>query len=269
MAFLSAEEKAQMGKDITKNLSQRARHWGIMLLDQILPPRCLSCGAGTQDAGRLCPSCWKGLSFLQGPACRCCGYPFEFEATPGEATLSLCGACQKKHPPFDRARAAVRYDEGSRKMIISFKHGDRMEYADFFAQLLLQANQSLVAPNPIVIPVPLHKKRLQKRRYNQAAVVAKIFARHKKLTFLPDVMTREKHTPPQEGNYQRRKRNVAGAFRITPRYQQVIRGRNIILVDDVYTTGATVRACAIILRQKGVRKIEVLTLARVYQPSGL
>ncbi|PCI52032.1 MAG: hypothetical protein COB49_00245 [Alphaproteobacteria bacterium] len=152
MALLPTGEKTQM------NVMSR---WSLRLLDQLLPPRCLSCGSGVQDAGRVCPDCWKKLDFLQGPACDCCGYPFDFHS----AAL-LCGACAIRRPEYDRARAAVRYDDGSRRMVISFKHGDRTDYADFFSQLLMQAAQSLNMLSAIVTPVPLHKKRLGKRRYN-------------------------------------------------------------------------------------------------------
>ncbi len=236
--------------------------WGQRLLDQLLPPRCLSCGTGVQNTGRICSDCWKDLEFLQGPACDCCGHPFDFQVDG-----ALCGACSAKQPFFDRARAAVRYDDGSRRMIISFKHNDRTDYADFFSQLLLQAGQSLDMSAAIVTPVPLHKKRLGNRRYNQAVLMARIFADKKACDYIPDLLSREKHTPPQKGNYSNRKRNVAGAFRFKPRYQEKITGRTIILIDDVYTTGATAQACARILKRAGASRVEILTIARVCQPS--
>jgi len=256
--------------------------WGRLLLDQLLPPRCLSCGAGVQDAGRICADCWKGLNFLQGPACAWCGYPFEFGREfnqefdqkfdqPGAVDgQCLCMACVARRPPFDVARAALRYDDGSRRMILSFKHGDRTDYTDFFGQLLQQAAAATPAPDlladPLVIPVPLHKKRLGKRRYNQAALMARALARRKKMDYVADMLARTKHTPPQEGNYRRRKRNIAGAFAFNRRYGERARGRNIILVDDVYTTGATAGACARILKRNGVGHVTVLTLARVCRP---
>ncbi len=236
--------------------------WSQRLLDQLLPPRCLSCGILVQDTGRICSDCWKGLEFLQGPACHCCGHPFEFQVEK-----SLCGNCMKKRPAYDRARAAVRYDDGSRRMIISFKHNDRTDYADFFGQLLLQAGQELDSTEAIVTPVPLHKKRLGKRRYNQAAIMGQAFAAKKAFDYIPDMLSREKHTPAQNGNYGRRKRNVAGAFELRSRYQDMIKGRSIILVDDVYTTGATVGACARTLKGAGAGRVDILTLARVCQLS--
>ena len=137
----------------------------------------------------------------------------------------------------------------------------------FFAQLLVQATQSLSLDQNkagvIVVPVPLHKKRLGKRRYNQAALLAQAFASKKNYDYCPDLLSRPKHTPPQNGNLGRRKRNVAGAFRLKENYQDMIAGRTILLIDDVYTTGATVGGCAKILKRAGAGRVEVVTLARV------
>ena len=261
-----------MGVMIKSNLKQHISHWGMRLLDQFLPPRCLSCGVGAQDTGRICPDCWKGLEFLQGPACVCCGFPFQYDS--GMIGV-LCGGCQARRPAFDRARAAVRYDDGSRRMIISFKHSDRTDYADFFGQMLLLASQALDASGDrprdasgvIVVPVPLHKKRLQKRRYNQAALMGHAFARKKQYDYIPDLLIRTKYTPPQEGDHSHRWRNVAGAFTINAKYKDRLAGRTIILVDDVYTTGATVGACSKTLKRAGAAQVEIVTVARVCQPA--
>lgn len=230
-----------------------------LALDQLLPPRCLKCGVSQQDSGRICAACWKELNFIQSPLCDCCGYPFENFGQD----VALCAACQVKIPPFDRARAALRYDQGSRAMILAFKHGDRTEYARFFAHLLLQAGQSLCSVGTIVAPVPLHRRRLGARRYNQAALMANIYAGKNHLDYWPDLLSRLKHTPPQQGNFGRRSRNVAGVFKVRDKYQACLKGRNILLIDDVYTTGATAGACAKILKGKGAAKVDILTLARV------
>jgi len=251
-----------MGVIVKNGLKHHLSLWGVRLLDQLLPPRCLSCGAGAQDSGRICPDCWKELDFLQGPMCRCCGHPFGFDMAQ-----SLCASCQKSLPPFDRARAALRYDDGSRRMIISFKHGDRADYGDFFVQLLMQASQNLPSSLPsslaFVVPVPLHKKRLRQRRYNQAALIARKFAAQKGFDYVADMLIRHRYTPPQEGNYGQRQRNVAGAFAFSEKYREKIQDRRIIVIDDVYTTGATASACARILKKAGAGSVEILTLARV------
>ncbi|MCK5424533.1 MAG: ComF family protein [Emcibacter sp.] len=172
-----------------------------------------------------------------------------------------------KQPAYDRARSALRYDDGSRKMIIAFKHNDRTDYAEFFGQLLLQADGSFNLTDAIVTPVPLHKKRLGKRRYNQAALMGQVFADKKQYNYITDMLIREKHTPPQQGNHSNRKRNVAGAFKFKAKYHDIIRGRPVILIDDVYTTGATVGACAQTLKRAGAGRVEIITVARVCQPS--
>ena len=249
-----------MGIILKSHLKQHLTGWPARLLNHMLPPRCLSCGAGVQDTGRLCAGCWKGLKFLQGPSCACCGHPFDFIS---EAEGSLCGRCLTKKPSFDLARSALRYDDGSRPMILSFKHGDRTDYADFLAQLLTQVCPPLKPSGAIVIPVPLHKRRLRRRRYNQAMLIGQSFAGKKSLDYIPDMIIRIKHTPPQQGNYGHRKRNLAGAFEFRDSYRDRVRGRTVILVDDVYTTGATAGACARILKAAGAGRVEVLTLARV------
>ncbi len=254
-----------------RHVSVRARHVWTGILNQLLPPRCLACGVGVQDAGRLCGDCWGALDFLQGPACACCGYPFE------GGVLHLveehyCAACQANPPAFDRARMALRYDEASRGMILAFKHGDRLEYGPFLADLLGQAYGPGPCPgetfpdNTVVLPVPLHRKRLRRRRYNQAAIMGQIFARNRGFLYLPEGLRRIKHTPPQHGNSAHRLRNVAGAFVVSDGTADRVRGQVVILVDDVYTTGATVKACARILKRHGAARVEVLTIARVCRP---
>ncbi len=261
MAFITQGEKPQwkiISQRLSQRLSRRLTQWGVAAVDRLLPPRCLTCGVGTQNTGRICAECWKKLTFLQGSSCVCCGHPFEFQAAD-----SLCGACQKSTPPFDRARAALRYDEGSRRMIIPFKHGDRTDYTDLFAKMLYQACPDMGNMDALVVPVPLHKKRLGKRRYNQAALMAQNFAHKTGFDYVPDMMLREKYTPPQEGNYSQRKRNVSGVFSVKEGHKQILKERKIILIDDVYTTGATVWSCARILKKAGAVGVDVLTVARV------
>lgn len=240
-------------------------------LDQLLPPRCLACGIAVQDTGRLCGACWSALDFLQGAGCLCCGYPFD-AAPPQYPGETFCAACQADPPPFDRARMALRYDDGSRGMLLAFKHGDRLDYGPFLAKLLGQAHSHSPGKDarpPLVLPVPLHKNRLRQRRYNQAAVVGQAFAQTWKYDYLADALQRIKHTPPQQGNSLSRKRNVAGAFTFQTARASAVRGRRVILVDDVYTTGATARACARILKRQEALHVEVLAVARVCRPTTL
>lgn len=234
------------------------------LLDAVLPPRCLKCGVVVDGAGTLCPECWPGLAFLAPPACACCAQPFDFDPGPG----SLCGACAGARPEFDRARAVLRYDDGSRDLVLAFKHGDRTALARPFATWMKRAGEELVAGCDVIAPVPLHWSRLFARRFNQAALLANAIAGLSGKPVAADLLLRRRQTSRQ-GHLGRsaRQRNVAGAFAVNARYAGGIAGRRVLLVDDVITTGATVTACAKTLRHAGVCGVDVLALARVVHPS--
>jgi ComF family protein len=230
-------------------------------LDLVLPPRCLGCGAAVEAPGGLCPACWRMLTFLGPPQCRLCGYPLP-HALPA---APLCGACAADPPGYDRARAALRYDDGSRGLILAFKHADRTDTAPAFGRWLARAGAELVADADLVAPVPLHRWRLLKRGYNQAAILAQALARETGVRLLPDLVQRVRATASQQGLGGRaRIENItAGAFRIHPWHRRRIDGAKVLLIDDVLTTGATVEACARVLRRAGAAQIDILTLARV------
>ena len=231
------------------------------LLDVVLPPRCLACGAAVETQGRLCAGCWRRLAFLAPPQCRLCGYPLP-HALPD---APLCGPCAIEPPAFDRARAALRYDDGARSLILAFKHADRTDSAPAFGRWLTRAGAELLVGTDLIAPVPLHRWRLLRRGYNQAAVLARAVARETGLPLVPDLLQRRRATRSQQGlSGQARLANItAGAFRPHPWHQGRLRGRRVVLVDDVLTTGATVGACAQVLRKAGTAEVDVLTLARV------
>ena len=231
-----------------------------MALDLALPPRCIGCGTRTDAAGLACAACWSKLTFIAPPFCVSCGAPFEF-AIEGE---HRCASCHAAPPPYNRARAALIYDEGSRGLIIGFKHGDRLHATPALGAWTARAGAELVREADIVVPVPLHRWRLLKRRYNQAALIAAHVAKAGGIPHIPDLIERHRATPSQgELGPTQRLRNVAGAFRLNPRHADRVKGARIVLVDDVLTTGATVGACVRVLRQGGAAGIDVLTLARV------
>ena len=229
------------------------------LLDLVMPPSCLGCRKVVTAQGRLCPDCWGKVHFLGEPCCRICGNPF---AETLEGGLS-CGACLADPPPYDRARAAFRYDDASKGLVLSFKHADRPGLARFFSPWMARAGRDLLADADILVPVPLHRWRLFHRRYNQAALLAQGLSRFSAARFRPDILKRVRHTPPQ-GRLSRagRRDNVKGAIELAVP-PDLVAGKNIILVDDVLTTGATLGACAQILRRAGAARIDVMTLARV------
>jgi len=232
-------------------------------INVLLPPRCLGCGAAVTRAGTLCAECWRGLTFLGRPCCDACGAPFDFDL--GQS--ALCGACARERPVFDRARAALRYDEASRKLILGFKHGDRLHMAPAFGPWLRRAGEELLGDADLAVPVPLHWTRLFTRRYNQAAMLANNLHAAGGPPVAVDWLIRRRRTPPQGyGNREARRRNVAGAFALRP--GRSVKGLKLVLIDDVFTTGATVTECAKVLRRDGAARIDVLTLARTVRERG-
>ncbi len=231
------------------------------ILDFALPPRCPGCGAITHQPHLFCFDCWSKLEFLGSPCCRRCALPFEY-ATDEEAE---CGTCLADPPHYDRLRAAVAYGEISSKVALRLKYGGRPAHAETLARLM----QRHVEPgqNSILAPVPLHRWRIWKRGYNQAALIAGALARRSGLTARLDLIERIKPTPPLKGKNPRQRREaLAGAFRLSDRYRKEVRGRSFILVDDVYTSGATANACAYVLRRAGAARVDVLCWARVVRP---
>ncbi len=235
-----------------------ARAGGI-LLDLLLPPLCLSCRKPVAAQGGLCAECWSGIHFLTDPACARCGEPFASAAAAG----MLCGPCVAEPPPYDRARAACRYDDASKGLILSFKHGDRPGLARFLAPWMSRAAGPLLAEADLIVPVPLHRWRLLHRRYNQAALLALGLSRRSGVRCIPDLLRRTRRTPPQ-GTLGReaRRGNVKGAIELAKSVDSVKKKR-ILLVDDVLTTGATLGECVRVLRAAGAEAVDVVTLARV------
>ncbi|HUA54513.1 MAG TPA: ComF family protein [Candidatus Sulfotelmatobacter sp.] len=238
---------------------------GVAALDLLLPPRCLACGAMVEANGLLCPACWSGLSFIAPPLCESCGLPFAFAV----AARTRCAACLADPPPFERARAALIYDDASRRLILGFKHADRTEAAPAFGRWLARAGAALLADADLVVPVPLHRWRLFQRRYNQAALLAHAVGGLAGRPVAADLLVRRRRTPSQGGlGRQGRRRNVAGAFALKPGQADRLRGRRILLIDDVHTTGATLLECARALRRAGAAAVDALTLARVTLADG-
>jgi len=228
-------------------------------LDALLPPRCLSCGTLVERPGVLCPACWKGIAFHGPPQCASCGLPFEFDL----GVDALCGACAREAPPFARARAVMRYDRNSRRLLLGFKHGDRTDGAPAYGAWLARAGAELVPGADVIVPVPLHRLRLFTRRYNQAAMLAHALGREVGLPVVTNLLIRRRFTRPQGRlSPAARRRNVAGAFAVQPTSARALAGRRVLLIDDVLTTGATVSACARVLRRGGAATVDVLVLAR-------
>ena len=231
-------------------------------VDIVLPPLALDSGrnlAPVQSRG-LTAEVWTQLRFIEAPVCDGCGAPWEFDA--GEA--ARCPACLARKRAFDRARAAVTYDEHSRDLILKLKRADRTDLAGLFALWLGRAARDLIEDADVVVPVPLHPVRLLGRRFNQAAEIARPLARRAGLAFLPGAIIRRRDTPSQAGRSgSGRRRNMAAAFVAPKRMWPRLEGRRVLLIDDVLTTGATAEACARVLKAAGASCVHVATVARV------
>jgi len=236
------------------------------LVNAVLPPQCLACDALVATPGNLCPSCWREARFITAPQCEICGVPFAFDPGPD----AVCGACIRTPPRYARARAVLRYDDLGRRLVVSFKHGDRTHGAPTFGRWLARAGGELIADADLVAPVPLHRLRLLRRRFNQSAMLAQAVCRGAGgLEFAPDLLRRRRHTPSQAGlNAAQRRQNVRNAFAVGPRWTGRVEGRRVLVIDDVFTTGATVSECARMLQRAGAGAVDVLTLARVDAPRG-
>jgi len=234
-------------------------------LNLVLPPRCPVTGEEVSEPGTLSPRAWRDVSFITRPFCPSCSLPYEYTQASYSHPESdlLCASCLAQPPSFDSARSSMRYDDASRDMILAYKHADRTEIAISFAPLMITAGADFWKNKPGLIPVPLHPFRLLKRRYNQAALLAQLIAKHLSLTYLPDTLLRVRHTPPQGHlSPQDRNANVKRAFRLNPRVADHVKGADLVVIDDVYTTGATVNACARVLKEAGAKTVNILTIAR-------
>ncbi|MBL8640531.1 MAG: ComF family protein [Alphaproteobacteria bacterium] len=243
-------------------LGKKALNWG---LDLVLPPRCPITGDTVRTVGAISPRAWKEITFIAPPYCTCCGIPFAIDLDMKGLNPDdfLCTDCISSTRAFDQAKSLFVYDDGSRKMILSFKHGDAIHLHTTLAPLLCKTGVEFLSPDSIIVPVPLHWMRLVKRRYNQAAILGNEVAKLSGLTCWPDALIRTRPTPPQGHKTAKdRKQNVSGAFDINPPYTKKLSGREIVLIDDVFTTGATLEECSKVLKTAGARSVNILTLAR-------
>jgi ComF family protein len=241
------------------------RRLAAAALDLLLPPSCVLCFTPVDAPRLLCGECFAKLNVISKPWCGCCGTPFELAWHAVEG--GLCQRCIDAPPPFERARAALNYDDGSRRLVLPFKHGDRTEFASVFVRLMAQAGTELLREADVIVPVPLHRRRLFVRRYNQAALLAQALSGMTGRVAVLDALARSCATDSLDGkSAAERWEEVANAFAVRPRRVHQIEGRRILLVDDVMTSGATTSACAESLLAAGADAVDVLVLARVPDP---
>lgn len=226
----------------------------------LLPAICLLCRNLVAGENGLCAECWKQVEFISPPLCVQCGAPFDIPAI-GEGK---CGECLRQPPAYIQARAALKYTEASKGMVLRFKHSDQTFVAPTLAAWMRQAAPELLQNAEIITPIPLHWRRLFSRKYNQAALLARHLAKQSQAEFLPQLLYRKRATLSQ-GRFGRlsRARNVQGAFGLREKDRAKIQGKRVLLIDDVLTTGATVNTAARVLKEAGAARADVLTLARV------
>jgi ComF family protein len=230
-----------------------------LAVDVALPQLCASCREPVDGAG-LCPHCWSKLSFIAPPYCERLGIPFPFDGGPGLLSMEAIA----DPPAYNRARAAVRYDEVARTLVHALKYGDRLDLAPTMGRWMANAGRQLLAEADALVPVPLHWRRLWARRFNRSALLAETIAKAGGRSVAHGALKRVKATPQQVGlGKSERAQNVQGAFRVPADGKATVVGRKLVLVDDVLTSGATVDACARALLRAGAASVDVLTFARV------
>ena len=239
------------------------RRFGRQVIDFLAPPKCLVCHDAVLEPASLCLSCWANLKLIDAPVCNVLGIPFAYDQ--GEGAISPAALAEP--PTWDRARAAVAYDEASRRIVHALKYRDTMEAGLLMARLMARAGQPLIGEADVIIPVPLHRFRLWGRRFNQAAFLSQQISRQFGKAYRSDVLKRNRATRSQVGlSSDERRKNVAKVFQVMPEGVGHIAGRRVLLVDDVLTTGATAGSCAAVMKKAGAAYVDVLTFALVLEP---
>lgn len=253
--FSSCAQSLFCGQGRVYNISQLFRS----ARDFVLPERCASCGVITPSGGTFCSLCWHRVRFLTPPWCAACAAPLPFETE----NVQLCAHCLASPPIHDGIRAVTAYNDVTAQIILRLKYGGRIGLAKMIAAQLKRHLPEDPA-GVLVVPVPLHWTRLWSRSFNQSALIGAVLAHDNGMDYTPDLLVRTKRTPSLRGMSQtQRKRAVAKAFVLNPKRQICLSARQVILVDDVYTTGATTNACIKILKKAGAQSVQIFCWARV------
>jgi ComF family protein len=238
------------------------RSCGRVAIDLVFPPGCLNCRAATDAAGSLCPACWAKIRFIERPFCERLGTPFAVDLG-AEGLLSPEAVADP--PVYGRARAVARFEDGPvRQLTHRLKYNDRLELAGPLGVWMARAGSELLAEADLLVPIPLHRRRLIARRFNQANALAQAVSAASGVPVDPFVLARVKSTPSQVGlTRTQRAINLQGAFRVPQDLAAQVDGRAIVLVDDVLTSGATANAASRALLRAKAKRVDVLVFARV------
>lgn len=244
-------------------LAQRGVRLASLALDALLPPTCPVCDTPVEAQGLICAACFPRFRPVVPPLCEACGLPVRGEDTPAP----ICPACASRRPLFGRARAVWLYGGAAKDLILRLKYADREDLALPLGRLMARAGAELLHEADLLVPVPLHLRRLVARRFNQAALLARAVARASGVPAAVDALRRTRATPPlAELSREEREASLIDAFAVRPRWRGRIAGRRIVLIDDVLTSGATAEACAEALLAAGAASVDVLAAARTPPP---
>ena len=251
-------------------LFQRLQHVGLnawrKLVDVITPPLCLACQIPVTSGAALCLECWSKLQFIDDPVCAVLGTPFAYDE--GEGAVSPAAIADP--PVWDQARGVVAFDQAAGHLVHLLKYQDNAEAGLAMARMMAGAGRSLLAEADVIIPVPLHRKRLWQRRFNQAAFLAQRLSEASGTPWVHGVLQRVEATTSQVGlDASQRRKNVRKAFDVAAEKRPAVDGKVVLLVDDVRTTGATANACAATLKKAGAARVLLLSFALVLEPTRL
>jgi ComF family protein len=230
------------------------------LLNLIIPNRCICSKILVDGNSDICPECWGQIGLISTKSvCECCGNPFEYEAM----SATKCAECISSEPYFDKARAVFKYNDVNGKMITGLKYSDKTPYTKTLAKFILQKLGEIGDEFDLIVSVPIHRKKLRQRKFNQSALLARKLGRIANKPSNNLLLRKIKDVPPQASlNRRQRIDNVKGSIAIDTRYKNLVRGKKLLLVDDVITTGATASECARILKKSGAEKVYLVTAAR-------
>ena len=228
-------------------------------LNVIFPARCIACGAMIIDTVKICADCWHKIDFISQQCCKKCGIAFEYDLGVG----AVCLSCETMQVAYSKAIFLFKYNEIGKRIIHKLKYYDHTYLAKYLANTAFRVIKSNFSNCDVVIPVPLHRKRLMSRLYNQSALISKELAKLMCIDFGCNALLKVRHTVPQTALTKlQREKNVKNSFIANPSQKYLFLNKNALLVDDVMTTGSTIKECSKVLIEAGCKEVFVFTLAR-------